>query len=91
MRRTRPVRISERSGPGDVFPNSAEMAHIVPPCLAARITVSKGLRREGERDQIKMQVERTVKDVKNTVKDTTEDVRNAVKDTAEIIKESTNK
>ena len=55
------------------------------------VTGNKGLKREGERDQIKGQVERTVKDVKNTVKDTTEDVRNAVKDTAETIKGSAKK
>ena len=55
------------------------------------VTGNKGLKREGERDQIKGQVEHTVKNVKSTVKDTTEDVRNAVKDTAETIKESAKK
>ncbi len=55
------------------------------------VTGNKGLKREGERDQVKGQVERTVKDVKNAVKDTTEDVKNAVKDTTEAIKESAKK
>jgi uncharacterized protein YjbJ (UPF0337 family) len=55
------------------------------------VTGNKGLKREGERDQVKGQVERAVKDVKNAVKDTTEDVKNAVKDTTEAIKESAKK
>jgi uncharacterized protein YjbJ (UPF0337 family) len=55
------------------------------------VTGNKGLKQEGERDQVKGQVERTVKDVKNAVKDTTEDVKNAVKDTTEAIKESAKK
>ena len=55
------------------------------------VTGNKGLEREGERDQVKGQVERTVKDVKNAVKDSTEDVKNAVKDTTEAIKESAKK
>jgi uncharacterized protein YjbJ (UPF0337 family) len=55
------------------------------------VTGNKGLKREGERDQIKGQVERTVKDVKNAVKDTTEDVKNAAKDTTEAIKDSAKK
>lgn len=55
------------------------------------VTGNKGLKREGERDQVKGQVERTVKDVKNAVKDSTEDVKRAVKDTTEAIKESAKK
>ncbi len=55
------------------------------------VTGNKGLKREGERDQVKGQVERTVKDVKNAVKDATEDVKNAVKDSTEAIKESAKK
>ncbi len=66
------------------------------------VTGKKALSREGERDQVKGQVERTVKDVKNVVKDTTEAAKNvvkgtteaaknAVKDTTEAIKESAKK
>ena len=43
------------------------------------VTGNKGLKREGERDQIKGQAERTIKDVKNAVKETTEAIKDAAK------------
>lgn len=43
------------------------------------VTGNKGLKREGERDQLKGQVKRTVKDVKGAVKDTTEVLKESAK------------
>lgn len=59
--------------------------------VVGEVTGNKELKREGKTDQIKGQLERTVKDVKSTVKDTTEDVKNAVKGTTETIKEAAKK
>ncbi|RPH67660.1 MAG: CsbD family protein [Myxococcaceae bacterium] len=47
--------------------------------IVGDVTGNKGLKREGERDQVKGQVERTVKDVKNAVKDTTEAIKESAK------------
>ena len=43
------------------------------------VTGNKGLTREGERDQVKGHLERTVKDVKNAVKETAATIKEAAK------------